>query len=170
MLKAIVLITGWIALSLSNKVFFALTISALCIALLRCLMGISSPILGWGLTSLYTRTEIRGAILAAVRIWITAMMLLVRLKYRYKNSLPRSFNTTTILLLIIVIVFFLTDNLLVFYVSFEASLFPTLILILKWGYQPERLQAGLYFLMYNCLRIFTIATNFTKPSPRHNIL
>jgi len=31
---------------------------------------------------------------------------------------------------------------------FEISLIPTLILILGWGYQPERLQAGLYLIMY----------------------
>lgn len=31
---------------------------------------------------------------------------------------------------------------------FEASLIPTLILILGWGYQPERLQAGTYLIIY----------------------
>jgi len=35
-----------------------------------------------------------------------------------------------------------------FYVSFEASLIPTLVLILGWGYQPERIQAGTYFIFY----------------------
>merc|ERR1712177_57858 len=31
---------------------------------------------------------------------------------------------------------------------FERSLIPTLILILGWGYQPERIQAGVYILFY----------------------
>jgi len=31
---------------------------------------------------------------------------------------------------------------------FEISLVPTLLIILGWGYQPERLQAGVYFLFY----------------------
>lgn len=31
---------------------------------------------------------------------------------------------------------------------FELSLIPTLALILKWGYQPERLQAGYYIILY----------------------
>jgi len=35
-----------------------------------------------------------------------------------------------------------------FYVFFELSLIPTLILILGWGYQPERLQAGIYIIIY----------------------
>ena len=39
-------------------------------------------------------------------------------------------------------------DLLLFYVAFEATLVPTLIIITRWGYQPERLQAGTYFLFY----------------------
>jgi NADH-ubiquinone oxidoreductase chain 4 len=35
-----------------------------------------------------------------------------------------------------------------FYLFFERSLIPTLLLILGWGYQPERLQAGVYLLFY----------------------
>lgn len=35
-----------------------------------------------------------------------------------------------------------------FYLFFESRLIPTLFLILGWGYQPERLQAGLYLLFY----------------------
>lgn len=39
-------------------------------------------------------------------------------------------------------------NLLLFYLFFEISIIPTLLLILGWGYQPERLQAGIYLLFY----------------------
>lgn len=35
-----------------------------------------------------------------------------------------------------------------FYLFFERRLIPTLFLILGWGFQPERLQAGLYLLFY----------------------
>jgi NADH-ubiquinone oxidoreductase chain 4 len=35
-----------------------------------------------------------------------------------------------------------------FYFLFEASLVPTLMIILGWGYQPERLQAGIYIIIY----------------------
>lgn len=38
-----------------------------------------------------------------------------------------------------------------FYLFFERSLIPTLFLILGWGYQPERLQAGVYLLFYTLL-------------------
>jgi NADH-ubiquinone oxidoreductase chain 4 len=35
-----------------------------------------------------------------------------------------------------------------FYLFFEATLIPTLMLIMGWGYQPERIQAGVYILFY----------------------
>jgi len=57
-----------------------------------------------------------------------------------------------ILRLLRVLIFtFLINNLLLFYVFFEIRLIPTFLLILGWGYQPERLQAGLYLLFYTLL-------------------
>jgi len=50
--------------------------------------------------------------------------------------------------LLFLIISFLINNLLLFYLFFESRLIPTLILILGWGYQPERIQAGLYLLFY----------------------
>lgn len=35
-----------------------------------------------------------------------------------------------------------------FYVMFEATLIPTLVIITRWGNQTERLNAGVYFLFY----------------------
>ncbi len=58
-------------------------------------------------------------------------------------------------------------NLFLFYVFFERRLIPTLFLILGWGYQPERLQAGLYLLFYTLfaslpllISLFYIINNF----------
>lgn len=39
-------------------------------------------------------------------------------------------------------------DLLSFYIFFEGSLIPIYLLIVGWGYQPERLQAGIYLLLY----------------------
>nr|QYJ56703.1 NADH dehydrogenase subunit 4 [Bulinus globosus] len=49
---------------------------------------------------------------------------------------------------IILVVCFSADNSMVFYIFFEASLIPTLMLVVSWGYQPERLQAGVYMMIY----------------------
>jgi NADH-ubiquinone oxidoreductase chain 4 len=35
-----------------------------------------------------------------------------------------------------------------FYIYFESSLIPIFLIILGFGYQSERLQAGLYFIFY----------------------
>jgi len=51
------------------------------------------------------------------------------------------------LLFFLVLRFSLTDFLL-FYLSFECSLIPILFLILGWGYQIERVQAGIYIMFY----------------------
>lgn len=51
-------------------------------------------------------------------------------------------------LMLVLCLTFMVNNLLGFYFFFEVSLVPTLLIILGWGYQPERLQAGVYFLFY----------------------
>jgi len=53
--------------------------------------------------------------------------------------------------LIILYLTFSRIRLFIFYLFFERRLIPTLFLILGWGYQPERLQAGLYLLFYTLL-------------------
>nr|AGC84100.1 NADH dehydrogenase subunit 4 [Arctica islandica] len=44
--------------------------------------------------------------------------------------------------------FFIMGGWMDFFFFFEFSLIPTFWLILKWGYQPERLQAGIFMMMY----------------------
>nr|YP_009408807.1 NADH dehydrogenase subunit 4 [Deroceras reticulatum]ASL05742.1 NADH dehydrogenase subunit 4 [Deroceras reticulatum] len=51
-------------------------------------------------------------------------------------------------LLIVLILAFNINSLIFFYIFFEISLIPTLMLIIGWGYQPERLQAGTYMMIY----------------------
>jgi len=51
-------------------------------------------------------------------------------------------------LIVILLASFREASLLGFYFFFESSLIPMLLIILGFGYQPERLQAGLYFIFY----------------------
>jgi NADH-ubiquinone oxidoreductase chain 4 len=93
-------------------------------------------------------TSFLGTFLICLTLWISMLMFLVRLKYSFINSSFRLFSFLVLALALIVTLFFCTDNLFLFYIIFEFSLLPTFLLILKWGYQPERLQASLYFVMY----------------------
>nr|QWZ46422.1 NADH dehydrogenase subunit 4 [Stenomorpha consobrina] len=80
--------------------------------------------------------------------WICSLMVMSSEKiYLYKNWMGL-FLFTILVLMFSLYVTFSSMNLFIFYVFFEFSLIPTLILILGWGYQPERLQAGLYLLFY----------------------
>lgn len=63
-------------------------------------------------------------------------------------------------LLIFLVVTFSSVNYLLFYIRFEASLIPTLILILGWGYQPERIQAGVYMLFYTLFASLPLLLSF----------
>ena len=51
-------------------------------------------------------------------------------------------------LIFFLLLFFSVRNIILFYIFFEATLIPTLLLVSYWGYQPERLQAGSYIILY----------------------
>lgn len=55
------------------------------------------------------------------------------------------------LLMVFLLFSFIAYNYLFFYIFFEISLIPTLYIILGWGYQPERILAGLYLMFYTII-------------------
>jgi len=86
--------------------------------------------------------------LIILSFWIR-MMIIIRRGLVFKIY----FSENKFLLIILLLLFrllgsFISINILIFYFFFEFSLFPTLLLIIGWGYQPERIQAGVYFLFY----------------------
>nr|VFU78614.1 NADH dehydrogenase subunit 4 [Proasellus escolai] len=81
-------------------------------------------------------------------VWIVMLMVMSSHKINLFNKYSSIFNTMLTLLLLTLILAFSCSNLLMFYIFFEASLIPTFILIMGWGYQPERLQAGIYMMLY----------------------
>lgn len=86
--------------------------------------------------------------LILLSFWISGLIIISREKvYKYKNKL-NWFVFLIVFLLLILILTFSSINLFIFYLFFESRLIPTFFLILGWGYQPERLQAGFYLLFY----------------------
>lgn len=89
--------------------------------------------------------------LILLSFWVCSLILIARERiYKLKNHY-NFFLFVILFLLIILFLTFRTSNLFLFYFFFERRLIPTLFLILGWGYQPERLQAGLYLLFYTLL-------------------
>lgn len=75
-------------------------------------------------------------------------MLITRYYIKLINKSLQLFSLIIIFMMFFLIMSFRTSNLLIFYVMFEASLIPIFLLVLGWGYQPERVQASYYLLFY----------------------
>lgn len=86
--------------------------------------------------------------LILLSFWICSLIITAR-SLIYLSSYHSSFFILIVLVLLIMLYCsFSSLSLLSFYIFFESRLVPTLLLILGWGYQPERLQAGLYLIFY----------------------
>lgn len=86
--------------------------------------------------------------LIILSIWLTSLILIARSSVTRSGFKPSWFVTVILTLITLLILTFSTSNIFLFYLFFEATLIPTLILIVGWGYQPERVQAGVYILFY----------------------
>nr|ASY98608.1 NADH dehydrogenase subunit 4 [Haania vitalisi] len=86
--------------------------------------------------------------LLLLSFWISILMILASYSVYRFNFYYRLFVITILFLLLMLYCTFCSMSMIMFYIFFEGSLVPTLFLIFGWGYQPERLQAGLYMLFY----------------------
>nr|YP_009441729.1 NADH dehydrogenase subunit 4 [Anatis ocellata]AOY39274.1 NADH dehydrogenase subunit 4 [Anatis ocellata] len=89
--------------------------------------------------------------LVLLSIWISFLMFMASEKLFKFNDYSELFSFLLILLLMFLILTFFSMNMFMFYMFFEASLIPILILIMGWGYQPERIQAGMYMFFYTIM-------------------
>nr|YP_010597242.1 NADH dehydrogenase subunit 4 [Agriades orbitulus]WAK98827.1 NADH dehydrogenase subunit 4 [Agriades orbitulus] len=86
--------------------------------------------------------------LILLSIWICCLMIMAS-ENLYKNNLYISYFLINLMFLLIMLYLtFSMMNFFMFYLFFEGSLIPTLLLIIGWGYQSERIQAGIYLLFY----------------------
>uniref|UniRef100_UPI0030E28765 NADH dehydrogenase subunit 4 n=1 Tax=Chauliops quaternaria TaxID=2936723 RepID=UPI0030E28765 len=80
-------------------------------------------------------------------LWIIFLMVLA--SYKIKLTISNSmFLFILFTLTLFLVLSFSCSSLFMFYIWFESSMVPTLILIFGWGYQPERLLAGFYLIFY----------------------
>ncbi|NP_659359.3 NADH dehydrogenase subunit 4 (mitochondrion) [Eumetopias jubatus] len=104
-------------------------------------------------SSLLFFTDPLSAPLLTLTTWLLPLMLMASQFHLSKEPLARKklYITMLILLQLFLIMTFTATELIMFYILFEATLVPTLIIITRWGNQTERLNAGLYFLFYTLL-------------------
>nr|QZR91938.1 NADH dehydrogenase subunit 4 [Filchnerella pamphagoides] len=86
--------------------------------------------------------------LILLSFWICSLMITASSSVYLSSYHSSVFVFMVLFLMIMLYCSFSSLSLLSFYIFFEASLIPTLLLILGWGYQPERLQAGIYLIFY----------------------
>lgn len=83
-------------------------------------------------------------LLVCLRVYIRCLIFFSRMRVHW----IRGFRTTVLRITLLLVLAFRVRSFFLFYIFFESVLFPTLMLILGWGYQPERLQAGRYMVIY----------------------
>ena len=108
-------------------------------------------------------------------IYLTVLIMFSQIKTKYTFLLSKLF----LVLMLTLVMAFSTDCVLIFYFWFERSLLPIFIIIMGWGYQPERIVAGLYIFFYTLfaslplliimvlLRVFSISSMFSLVRTLH---
>nr|QOD98317.1 NADH dehydrogenase subunit 4 [Acrocephalus arundinaceus] len=88
--------------------------------------------------------------LLVLSCWLLPLMIMASQNHLEQEPTirKRTFIATMILAQPFILLAFSASELMLFYIAFEATLIPTLILITRWGNQPERLNAGIYLLFY----------------------
>ena len=105
---------------------------------------------GWTSLNLYMATDPLSTPLLVLTCWLLPLMILASQNHTSQEPVSRQRIYITLLtsLQTFLILAFGATEIIMFYVIFEATLIPTLILITRWGNQTERLNAGTYFLFY----------------------
>nr|YP_009414962.1 NADH dehydrogenase subunit 4 [Allocebus trichotus]AAK70534.1 NADH dehydrogenase subunit 4 [Allocebus trichotus]ACI47097.1 NADH dehydrogenase subunit 4 [Allocebus trichotus]AIW64359.1 NADH dehydrogenase subunit 4 [Allocebus trichotus]AIW64372.1 NADH dehydrogenase subunit 4 [Allocebus trichotus] len=91
--------------------------------------------------------------LLMLTVWLLPLMILASQHHLAKETWTRKklYLTMLVLLQVFLIMTFSAMELILFYILFEATLIPTLVIITRWGNQTERLNAGFYFLFYTLI-------------------
>nr|UAD89990.1 NADH dehydrogenase subunit 4 [Polydactylus sextarius] len=105
---------------------------------------------GWSSLSSILAADPLSTPLLVLACWMLPMVIMATQRLASYEPADRQRNY---LIMMAVLQFFLitsfsATDMILFYISFEATLIPTLIIITRWGNQTKRLNAGTYFLFY----------------------
>nr|YP_009123326.1 NADH dehydrogenase subunit 4 [Hypomesus olidus]AJM70063.1 NADH dehydrogenase subunit 4 [Hypomesus olidus]WDA95423.1 NADH dehydrogenase subunit 4 [Hypomesus nipponensis]WDA95436.1 NADH dehydrogenase subunit 4 [Hypomesus nipponensis] len=105
---------------------------------------------GWSTSNLYLATDPLSTPLLVLSCWLLPLMILASQNHISPEPINRQRTYISLMasLQMFLILAFGATEIIMFYVMFEATLVPTLIIITRWGNQAERLNAGTYFLFY----------------------
>ena len=127
-----------------NSTIYSIIISTICLPLINQSCDNSLNL------SLLFYTDSLSTPLLLLTVWLLPLIIIASQYHLSKEptSQKKLYITIILLLQIFLIITFSATELIIFYILFEATLVPTLIIITRWGGQAERLNAGIYFLFY----------------------
>nr|YP_010397976.1 NADH dehydrogenase subunit 4 [Rasbora sarawakensis]UQJ79214.1 NADH dehydrogenase subunit 4 [Rasbora sarawakensis] len=105
---------------------------------------------GWTTSNSYMATDTLSTPFLTLTCWLLPLMILASQNHMSPEPINRQrlyISLLTSLQTFLIMAFGATE-IIMFYIMFEATLIPTLIIITRWGNQAERLNAGIYFLFY----------------------
>nr|YP_010397937.1 NADH dehydrogenase subunit 4 [Rasbora paucisqualis]UQJ79175.1 NADH dehydrogenase subunit 4 [Rasbora paucisqualis] len=105
---------------------------------------------GWATLSSYMATDPLSTPFLVLTCWLLPLMIMASQNHMNPEPINRQrlyISLLTSLQTFLIMAFGATE-IVMFYIMFEATLIPTLIIITRWGNQAERLNAGIYFLFY----------------------
>nr|UEP13606.1 NADH dehydrogenase subunit 4 [Betasyrphus serarius] len=105
----------------------------------------------WMMISYFLGMDLLSYGMILLSFWICALMLMASYAVNKNKNYEKLFLLNLLILLLMLLLTFSSMNIFLFYLFFECSLVPILLMVLGWGYQPERLQAGMYLLFYTLL-------------------
>nr|YP_009183978.1 NADH dehydrogenase subunit 4 [Gymnodiptychus dybowskii]ALN96768.1 NADH dehydrogenase subunit 4 [Gymnodiptychus dybowskii] len=105
---------------------------------------------GWTSSNTYLATDPLSAPLLVLSCWLLPLMILASQNHITPEPISRQRSYIMLLtsLQAFLVMAFGATEIILFYIMFETTLIPTLIIITRWGNQAERLNAGTYFLFY----------------------
>nr|YP_009389829.1 NADH dehydrogenase subunit 4 [Pternoscirta caliginosa]ANJ44395.1 NADH dehydrogenase subunit 4 [Pternoscirta caliginosa] len=123
-----------------------------------------------GMVGYYFGVDYYSFSLILLSFWICSLMITASGSIYFFSYHSNFFVFMILFLLIMLYCSFSSLSLLSFYIFFESSLIPTLFLILGWGYQPERLQAGIYLIFYTLFASLPLLLVLFKINVKFNTL
>nr|AVM18424.1 NADH dehydrogenase subunit 4 [Eurycea spelaea] len=136
-------------LSHTKQVWLSATTNSLIIATIS-LNLLMQPSELMTMTNKYLGLDKISSPLLVLTCWLLPLMILASQNHLKSNPICRQkmYISMLVVLQTSLILAFSSTELILFYITFEATLIPTLIIITRWGNQTERLNAGTYFLFY----------------------
>nr|YP_010384453.1 NADH dehydrogenase subunit 4 [Amynthas seungpanensis]UGW52612.1 NADH dehydrogenase subunit 4 [Amynthas seungpanensis] len=147
MLKFFMILPSMLLLPMITKSYMWITLMIL-ITLTVAYSMLMLNSMPYTMMSSFSASDMMTTSLSILTIWVAAMMILASTKIYTSDQQPKMFTMMTLVLTLILLLCFNASNMFMFYIWFEASLVPTMALIMLWGYQPERLQASMYLMVY----------------------